>query len=425
MKPTTSNKGRITRIDQAWGPAHREYALRKLEAIVAEDQARFELSRITDVDLASDLAVMEAHARVWFGEDWAALLEIQQSRVQDADEAFDHAKEEYEQRADYEAKGEHHRALSENYAKEAKKTNLVPVELVADQPPPALPVQSLVLPIKLIQAAMIVAAQRDVRYYLNSVFVHAVDGEIRIVSTDGHRLIVSRFEMEKGQALPDWAETGLLIPRDELAQALPMLTKNAIVDKAYGHVPSIVIDYAKGNAAIGLRSANGFAQFRVKPLDGKFPDYAMVMAKNAGSLARDSNEALTASAINAKYLKSVAEVAEKVGASAVHSFVNGDASSAAFFTFDGAPDTVLVVMPIQTKTTGVSDGVARIVGRSGLELSIIALRAHVTRTSNLLLEATCSKDREDLEAKKASLENRIAGLLAATATGPKQLAAPV
>jgi hypothetical protein len=203
---------------------------------------------------------------------------------------------------------------------------------------------------------------------------------------------------------------------------LPLLTKNAIGNKWDHSEPSLVIDYGKGNQEMFIRSSNGFAQFKMKPLDGKFPDYAKILASSGATLARGDNEAMTASAIKSQYLKSVAEVADKLGAGAVHSFINGSDASAAFFTFDGAPDTVLIVMPMRSGEA-VSDSVVKLIGSNAVSLSIIAMKAHITRTTKLLASAK-GRDAQDLEAKRIGYQDRIAHLMALTGNGPKQLAAP-
>ena len=212
---------------------------------------------------------------------------------------------------------------------------------IADDPAqaPDVPVlPGIALPIKFLQAALITAGKGDIRYYLNGVYVHGVEGEFRICATDGHRLSVSRLELPKGQPLPEWAEAGIIIPRDELAQALPILTKNALLFSHDCSEPAAFLDFTTGSPTMTLRAINGFASFTMRPVDGKFPDYAKVLAASATTLARGNNEAMQTSAINTDYLKGAAEVAIKLGAKAIHAFINGSDHTATFFTFDGAPD---------------------------------------------------------------------------------------
>lgn len=356
MKTKISNKGRITRVDQAWTSAHRE---------------EIERSRITDIDLAHEDALRD------------------QPRTNVV--PFIHPG--------------------------TMERDCEPQEIKASAEP-TLP--GVAIPLKFISSALLAAASKDIRYYLNGVYVHGVDGEFRICGCDGHRLVVSRFPLPTDQELPEWAEAGIIIPREELAQAMPILSKNAV---RYSHdcsEPSVLIDFAIGNPTVTLRAVNGFASFALRPVDGEFPDYAKVLAGNAVTLARGDSEAMQASAINTDYLKGAADIAGKLGAKAVHAFVGSRDGSATYFTFDGAPDTVLIVMPMRTGEA-VSDGVVKLIGRSGIEASLAAFRAHVTRTAKALTLTRGSKERSELEDRKAGLESKIAHLLAITTGGLKQL----
>ena len=353
-----SNKGRITRADQAWGPAHLE---------------NLERGRIVDIGEAYEQALTEYLARSEHGEGY--------------DETMEH------------------------------RTQVATV--VAPQSPTLAEVipatQSLAVPLKFINAALLTSGKDDIRYYLNGVYLHAVDGEIRICATDGHRLIVSRFMPEKDARIPQWAEDGLILPRGDLQQALPLLGKNAHMHTE----PCVTIAQAPGSPAVSLRSTNGFATFALTPVEGKFPDYARVLASVGEVLARGEGEAMESAGINSLYLRGATDIAARLGAKAIHSFV-GSKDQAAIFTFDGAPDTVLIIMAMRTGPS-VSDGVVKLLGSGSINSSIGALRAHVTRTQNALADASTDREREELEARKTGLETRIAHLLQLTTEGPKRL----
>lgn len=339
---THSNAGRITRLDQAWAAAYREYYTR---------------SRIADIDVAHEAALKDER---FFSDSGTAIARV-------------------------------------------------------DEPlRPSSGHQSLAVPAKYLSTALLTAAKGDIRYYLCGVYLHAVDGELRICGTDGHRLIVSRFIPK---VLPTWAEDGVIIPGPELAQLLPLIVKNGAHQD--GEDAMVLVDYAKGAEAMLLRSENGFANFRVKPVDGKFPDYAKVLAAQGMSFIRDDG-VMNAAAVNPKYLKDAAIIGQRLGAIGVHAFTPSvESGAAAIFTFSGASDTVLIVMPMRSDAP-VSEGVVKIFGSNGIAGSVAALRAHVTRTVKLLGSAN-AKDREDLEAKKSSLEDRIAALLRSAGEGPKRI----
>lgn len=276
--------------------------------------------------------------------------------------------------------------------------------------------QPIVVPLKYVSGALLACAKHDIRYYLNGIFLHSVDGEIRICGTDGHRLIVSRFVLDEGVQLPAWTEAGIIIPREELVQALPVLQKNSTMSPTDCSEPAIVIEYGEGFPNLTLRAVNGFASFTMKPIDGKFPDYAKVMGGAAATLARGDMEAMKASAIDTRYIKGAADIAAKLGAKSIRSFIGCADDATAFFTFEGAPDTVLIVMPIRGSSEAVSDGAVKLLGERGVSASISAFRAHVTRCVKALGQAK-GEERKEIEAKKEGFEAKIARLLGLTNPG--------
>lgn len=60
--------------------------------------------------------------------------------------------------------------------------------------------KSITIELAQLRAAMLFAAKRDVRYYLNGVFLEIGVGEFRLASTDGHVLSVQRCEFSTGDA---------------------------------------------------------------------------------------------------------------------------------------------------------------------------------------------------------------------------------
>lgn len=328
---TKSNAGRITRADQAWGPAHREYEER------------------TGVRLSTSLTLPQSPT-----------------------------------------------------------------------PPEVIPAtQSLKVPLKFAAAALLTAGKDDIRYYLNGVYIHAVGNELRVCGTDGHRMIVSRYELPKEESLPQWAEAGIILPRNDLAQALTILSKNFAEFPCDANEPRFTIEHKPGAETVTLRAGNGFAAFTMKPVEGKFPDYVRVLGGAGTVLARGEGEALTTAAINVRYVKGAADVASRLGATAIHAF-NGVADAAAVYTFDGAPDTVLIIMSMRSGPA-VSDGVIKILGPDAIAASISALKAHATRTAKALTLAKNEKERNDLEARREGFESRINHLLEQVGRGPKQL----
>jgi len=67
---------------------------------------------------------------------------------------------------------------------------------------------------RLIDKTKFAISTEETRYYLNGIYVHAHDGLLRAVATDGHRLALSEMELPAGAAdLP-----GIIIPRKTVAE---------------------------------------------------------------------------------------------------------------------------------------------------------------------------------------------------------------
>tara|TARA_R110000868_G_scaffold148578_1_gene370569 strand:+ start:749 stop:1393 length:645 start_codon:yes stop_codon:yes gene_type:complete len=132
-----------------------------------------------------------------------------------------------------------------------------------------------------IKALLICAAKQDVRYYLNGVLVDArANGDVILVTTDGHRLLAYPVAVDAIEAL---APGEYVIPREALEAVKPC--------KAGRHVLPITIEIVtapdqpdpertgvtiKGKTSITVTGATS----TVTPLiDGKFPDWRRVMPK--------------------------------------------------------------------------------------------------------------------------------------------------
>lgn len=275
------------------------------------------------------------------------------------------------------------------------------------------PLTSVRLPIALIDAALEVAARGDVRFYLNTVRVHAVGGQLRVVATDGHRMLVLSHgtDAEDG-ALPEWTAEGVLIDREALRETVALLRRNSLGGFC-------TVAYGTGHKQVEVGSDNGFATFRVNAVEGKFPDYERVLGGAGVSLSHTDAVPLEAASIAVAYFKSVSTVAQKLGASAVSAFTSSR-ENAGVFLFEGAPHAVLIVMPkrIENGKPTVGDSAVRILAPA-MAATVRALKAHVSRQVKLLNVANSEKQREEIEARKASLEARIAEVMGLTDSTPK------
>jgi len=283
------------------------------------------------------------------------------------------------------------------------------------------PLEPITVSIDALRAALICASKEEARYYLCGVFMHrTADGFIRAVSTDGHRLIVANLYREHAdQKGPAWLDIGVIIPADMLAAKL------AIIDKAQSHLEKgnrpVEIAFADGASHLEVRDAQGFNVFKVKQIDGAFPDYVQRMGGFGGAFDDSDRGEFQPTAFDPKYLKSVGDIATRLGAKAVLAYgmpddiaKNGKRSPRpSLFTFGGL-GVALVVMPMRTEP--VMHEADRIVLSSAIKSSVAALRAHETRNRKAAKKLTGDEKVAAL-AKAESFKARLEALLARAGNG--------
>lgn len=116
---------------------------------------------------------------------------------------------------------------------------------------------------RLIDKTRFAISTEETRYYLNGIYVHAHEGQLRAVATDGHRLALAETELPGGAAnLP-----GIIIPRKTVAEL------RRLIDGIDGDV-EISISEAKARFSVG------HVVLTSKLIDGKFPDYERVIPRN-------------------------------------------------------------------------------------------------------------------------------------------------
>ena len=125
---------------------------------------------------------------------------------------------------------------------------------------------NFVLPAKelrrLIDKTKFAISTEETRYYLNGIYVHAHNGLLRAVATDGHRLALSEMDAPQGaDGLP-----GVIIPRKTIAEI------RRLIDGGDNDV-SLSVSEAK------IRFTYGSAVLTSKLIDGTFPDYERVIPK--------------------------------------------------------------------------------------------------------------------------------------------------
>lgn len=263
----------------------------------------------------------------------------------------------------------------------------------------ALPaLETLTVGIKSLQAALLVAATKDVRTYLNTVLIHREGSAVRLVTTDGHRLLVQDIRPEEA---PAWLTAeGVKLSAPELASALSVCSK---------HGEDVTIEWGVGHSHAIVQAADRFCSFRIWTVEGKFPDYVRIMA--GVDLSNQGGDALAAAQLDPAFVKGAADVAKVLGCKTMQSFT-GDESKASAFLFAGA-DAVMVVMPVRgdgMSTRLVTARTVAIVG-GGMASSVGALRAHLTRTTNEIATTTDEGQLAKLNERRAGLVDRIESIL--------------
>jgi DNA polymerase-3 subunit beta len=131
---------------------------------------------------------------------------------------------------------------------------------------------------RLIDRTQFAISTEETRYYLNGIYLHAVDDKLRAVATDGHRLAQAEIKAPKGaKGMP-----GIIIPRKTVAEV------QRLVDDA-GEEVKVELSATK------IRFSLGNAVLTSKLIDGTFPDYGRVIPTgNDKTLVVDKGEFVSA-----------------------------------------------------------------------------------------------------------------------------------
>jgi DNA polymerase III sliding clamp (beta) subunit (PCNA family) len=165
------------------------------------------------------------------------------------------------------------------------------------------------IPTEFLRAALVCASTEQASYYICGVYI---DPKGYVVSTDGHRLFVARFDLGDCAGFE-----GFIIPRETVKRAL------------MGYKPAQI---AVTPAVLG--------DLAYTPIDGVYPDWRRVLAPGEPSGV--------AATFNASYVGDLADMAKALGfrksGSSVSIAHNGDDPTGV--TFGDRTDCLAIVMPI-------------------------------------------------------------------------------
>ena len=281
------------------------------------------------------------------------------------------------------------------------------------------------LPVNILLAATLCSGQDGERHYLAGVYLKATKKEVRCVATDGHRMLVISRELPK--AVPQWLQDGVIVSNGSLKERLALMARVSYEQATPFEDRMVVV--SKNGDDLKLTDPRGECVFRVKIVDGTFPDYERVMAKLTdaiftGGLSPNGEEvpgedvpAETIQmvggpvpiAFRSQYVKSVADVARLLGSEHV-SLRTSSPNNGAMFTFPESDGAVLYVMPakdIPLKLAGDNSAILTL----PLKRSLAALKAHATRNKKWANESTNPVEKAEFETKAADFEGRIVTLI--------------
>lgn len=198
------------------------------------------------------------------------------------------------------------------------------------------------VPLNVLRATITHAAVKDVRYYLNGIFVDTARG--KVVATDGSRMIVVDAATVRHASIPSF-----IIPDDSIRAALSAYkgaawaTSCTPVDitVTLADVPSGGVRVATGTLATPTGTVNFSA------IDGRYPDYTLVIPRvdQVGDYAFSMlNPDYVSDAIAA--VKMLAGIPAKKSA-AIPVWTRGD-QSALIYGRDCGPKALIVIMPMRS-----------------------------------------------------------------------------
>ena len=174
---------------------------------------------------------------------------------------------------------------------------------------------TIIIEPNILKAHLITAAKTDIRFYLCGVLVDTTNR--RLVSTDGHCMLVTRFDADaiEGDVVPDF-----IIGRDQIVNGLKTVAKRL----------PVVIKIDQANVTVGAVVGT--------VIDGRFPDVARVIPTTISGETSHFNAELVNRVSDALIM-----AANSHGNNRPTLFQNG--TSPAIMTFRG--DAFGVVMPMR------------------------------------------------------------------------------
>jgi DNA polymerase-3 subunit beta len=116
----------------------------------------------------------------------------------------------------------------------------------------------------LIEPAVMAMSTEETRYYLNGVFLQRVEGGLRVVATDGHRLVRTEMDAPDGTT----GMPSIIIPRTAIVDSI----------QKWGLKADVIIKVSLSDRKVRFETPDGVLTSKV--IDGTFPDYERVIPRN-------------------------------------------------------------------------------------------------------------------------------------------------
>ena len=119
----------------------------------------------------------------------------------------------------------------------------------------------------MIERTAFAISTEEARYYLNGIYLHVMEGMLRAVATDGHRLARAEVEAPEGtEGMP-----GIIVPRKTVGEVQKLLGGAEKGEEGEQATVRVELSDAK------IRFSLGDTVLTSKLIDGTFPDYQRVI----------------------------------------------------------------------------------------------------------------------------------------------------
>ncbi|MCA3612614.1 MAG: DNA polymerase III subunit beta [Methylobacterium sp.] len=119
----------------------------------------------------------------------------------------------------------------------------------------------------LIEKTQFAISTEETRYYLNGIYLHVIDGKLRAVATDGHRLALADVAAPAGAlGMP-----GVIVPRKTVSELLKLVSEAS---------EAVTVELS----SVKIRVSTGAIVLTSKLIDGTFPDYQRVIPQRNDKL---------------------------------------------------------------------------------------------------------------------------------------------